>query len=189
MSDSNLKELWQASESQDGPSLDLETIKNQAEQFERRVRRRNALEWVASAFVLAWFGRDALLADTTLLAVGNGMIALAAVGISIYLWLNGRVQVDVNPTLDGVGFVKAQAEAMEKQASLIKMAPVWYVGPFAAGMVVLMAAQFPTGDKSLLGWGLTVGFMAAVLLLIVWFNLRAARAIQSQAQGLRASLD
>jgi hypothetical protein len=189
MSDLDLKKLWQSDEPDDGPTMDLESVKKQAQAFERKIRRRNALEWIASAFVVVFFGTDALDSETTAVAVGNTLIALAAIGISVYLWRKGRVELNVDPTMDAMGFAEAQAGAMEEQARLLAWVPLWYLGPLAVGMVVLMIGRFPTDGRGLVPWALTAGVVAVVFAGVAWLNIRGARKLRTQAGDLRAEID
>ena len=186
MSDLDLKTLWQQGTPEQPPAFDLDAVKARARRFEARVRRRNLLEWLAGSVVFMWFGYEALLANTTPLLVGNAMIALAAVGLSVYLWKNGRVHIDPDASLDVCAYVEAQALTLDKQAKLLAQAPLWYVAPLAVGMAVRMAASMPTGDKSLVPWALVVGFVTLVFSAIVWFNLRGAKKLRREAAELRA---
>ena len=189
MSDLDLKTLWQEEAPEHTPAFDLDAVKARALRFEAQVRRRNLLEWLAGSFVFVWFGYEALLANTPLLIVGNGMIALAAVGLSIYLWRNGRVHVDADASLDACAYVEAQAQTLEKQAQLLAQAPLWYVAPLAAGVAVRMAARIPGGGQSLAPWALAVGFVALVFIGIAWFNIRGAGKLRREAAELRAELN
>ena len=189
MTDLDLKSLWQTSAVDAGPAIDLEAVKSRAEAFDKKIKRRNALEWIASAFVVLWFGHDAWHADSSLLLGGNLMIALAAVGISAYLWRNGRVRQLVDPSHDSRGFLAAHAQALQSQAKLLGQAPLWYLGPLAAGLAVLMVARFPAEGRAMGPWLITTGFIVVVFSVIWWINYRAAAKLRTRADALLASLD
>ena len=186
MSDLDLKALWQQSAPEQAPAFDLAAVKARAERFEARVRRRNRMEWLAGAVVFLWFGYHALVAEAPLLIAGNAVIALSAVGLSLYLWRYGRVRGEVDMSLDACAYVEAQAQTLDAQAKLLAQAPLWYVAPLALGMAVRMAASMPTGEERMLPWMLTLGFVATVFTGVAWLNVRGARALRREAAELRA---
>ena len=63
----------------------------------------------AAAIVVVLFGRDAMESDSILLIVGNVMVVLAAIGVSIYLWRNGRAKLNVDASLDACAYTEARA--------------------------------------------------------------------------------
>jgi len=188
MSDLDLKALWQSQEPAHGPALDLDSVKRKAQTFERKIRQRNILEWVASAFVVVFFGTDALHAETPLLMVGNALVALAGISISISLWRKGRVQPSVDTTMDAVEFAESHAADMEAQARLLARVPIWYLGPFAIGMAVLMAGQYPTDGSAIAPWATTAGLVAITFIGIAWLNHRAARKLRAAAAQVRTEV-
>ena len=186
MSDLNLKTLWQQEEPAPRPGLDLEAIQARAAQLEVRVRRRNRLEWLAGGFVFLWFGAQALMADSPLLLMGHAMIALAAVGLSLYLWRYGQISADTALSLDADAYAEAHAQTLDAQARLMAQAPLWYVAPLAAGMAVRMSATMPPDGENRLPWALTLALVVAVFIWVAWYNLRGARALRQEAAELRA---
>jgi len=185
MSEFDLKALWQHEETNPPLRFDLDAVKRRAQQFEAKVRRRNALEWIAAAFVFVWFGGDALGSETMGLMVGNAIIALAAVGLSFYLWRHGRIQGEADPSLDACAFVAAQAQNLERQAHLLAQAPLWYVSPLALGVLVLHAARIPPGGRALLVWSLVGSFFVLVFAGVTWMNRRGAKRLRAEAARIR----
>ena len=118
MSDFGLRELWQGS-TPEGPSLDPETVKNQAQAFERKIRRRNRVEWTAAALVFGSFCGRAVYADDRVVMVGNVLVALAALFIAVYFWRNGRIELTLDPAADTHSFIESHARAVEAQAQLV----------------------------------------------------------------------
>ena len=189
MNDPDLKALWQSSDEDGELTMSVDEVRSRAERFEAKIKRRNVLEWLASAFVIYFFGTDALEAETTGLLVGNLIMVAAAIGISVYLWRRGQVQLAFDPTQDTRTFVVAHATALEDQARLLSRVPIWYLSPFAVGLMVLMASRFPTGDRSLTPWWGTVAIIMVVYAGIWWLNYRGAHTLRSQAASLLEELD
>ena len=188
MNDLDLKALWQSDTAVQTVAFDLDEIKERAHAFERKIRRRNILEWLACAAVIALFGRDALTGAHTLEVLGNWMTVAAAIGIAAYLFLKGRVSQEVDPALDGQKFLKAHADALRAQARLCATTPLWYLGPLAVGLTLLMTARFPA-EGSMVPWALTLAFVGLTFGGIWVFNLRAARRLRDQAAALDAEMD
>ena len=189
MSELDLKALWQNDTQDTATALDVEEIKHKASRFERKVQRRNRLEWAACVFVSVKFGYDALLAKTAVLLVGNLLIVAAAFSISLYLWRRGRVQLNVDPTTDTRAFAEAHANAMKGQAELLADVPVWYLGPLGLGLVVLIAGMYPTDGRPVWPWFLVVAFAISVFGAVAWYNHREARVLRNKAEALLSDIN
>jgi hypothetical protein len=188
MNDLDLKALWQGAED-DEPPVDFEEMQSRASAFERKVRRRNALEWLASVFVILWFGRDAVYAETSVEMVGNWLVVGATIGVAVYLYLKGRVTVEVDPGQDTRTYVEAHANALDEQSRLLATVPLWYLGPLSVGMGVLMLGRMPIDGRPMGGWLGVVGLVIITFLGIAWLNRRGARTLRDEATSLRAELD
>jgi hypothetical protein len=187
MTERELKDLWngQASDT----TVTLDDVKQRAAKLERQVRRRNLLEWGAAIFVVAFFGLGAWRADTTLELVGNALVVAAALFVSLYLWRNGRIERSEDPNTDTRSFVEAHAATLRQQARLIAAAPLWYVGPFALGLGVLLIDSFRDADLPLAAWLLSAAIELAILIGVALINLRGARQLRRRADDLLSSLD
>ena len=188
MSDLDLKALWQTPEETSAPAFDIEDIQRRAHQFERKIHRRNLAEWAASAFVLVWFGHLAVVAESTLIAVGNAMVALSAVGISVYLFAKGRVDKQVDPAASTQGFLQAHAESIQAQARLLRTVPLWYLGPMGVGLAVLMTGHFQLAGAGDWNFWVAVGVVAVVFAVVAWINHRAAVKLEQKADAILAQL-
>ncbi len=189
MNDLDLKALWQTPPEEERPAIDPEVIESRAADFERTVRRRNALEWVASAIVIVLFGRDAINASTTAELMGNWLVVAAAIGVALYLYLKGRLSVEIDPTSDTRTYVEAHARALDAQARLLASVPLWYLGPLSVGMIVLMVGRMPTDGRPMIVWSVVVSLIVLVFAGIWWLNHRGARKLRDEAAALRAELD
>jgi len=189
MSEFDLKALWQSTEQTERPEVDPEIMKQRAQAFERKVWRRNALEWVAAAFVFIWFGHDAIGSENTVEMVGNTLVAMAAIGIAVYLYLKGRIKTTSDPTSDTQTYMKAHAQILFDQARLLAGVPLWYLGPLSLGMIVLQWGRMPTDGQQMGAWLSVVVLVTAVFLGIAWLNHRGAKKLRHEAQMLLSELD
>ena len=188
MNDLDLKALWQTA-SDDRPPVDIEAVKEQAHRFQRKIRRRNALEWLAAGAVVVLFGRGALGAESFVLQLGHAMIVAAAVGIAVFLWRKGRVDLAFDPTVDTQTFVRAHADALLGQARLLATAPLWYVLPIALGVTLLVGARFPEPGSMMWPWLLSTALNVLILAAVAWVNLRASQKLRAEAEVVLATLE
>ncbi len=189
MSDSDLKALWQSSDEGEELTMSVEEVRSRAQAFEAKIKRRNMLEWAASALVIYLFGTDALDAESTGILVGNLIMVVAAIGISVYLWRKGQVQLHFDPTQDTRTFALAHADALQAQARLLSQVPIWYLGPLALGLTVLMVSRFPSDGRGLTSWIGTTAIIVVVYAGIWWLNHRGAQKLRTQAAELLEELD
>lgn len=189
MSELDLKALWTSDEPAEEFTVDIDALEARAADFERTVRRRNIMEWGAAALVVLWVGYDALGTTQPLQLLGQIIIIFAAVGISIYLYLRGRVTMEIDPSCDTRSYIEEVATSLEAQARLLARAPIWYLAPFAIGLVVQFVGYIPPDGAPTRIWWLVVSMVVATFLAIAWFNLRGARTLRQEALALRSQLD
>ena len=189
MSELDLKALWNAQEPGEELSVDIDVIQARAAEFESKVRRRNILEWMASALLVLWVGYDALGTTDTLQLVGQIIIIFAAIGVSAYLYLRGRVTMEIDPTCDTRSYVEAVASSLDAQAKLLDRVPIWYLAPFAIGLAVQFVGYMPPDGAPTATWWVVVSSVGTVFLVIAWLNLSRARSLRREAVELRSQLD
>ena len=185
MNDVDLKALWQSTEPSPTFQIDLETVKTQAARFDTQIRRRNAMEWLASIFVVFFFGYDAFIATDTLEMLGNLCTAVAAIGIAVYLYLRGQVMGPPDPGMSHQEFRQQQADSLRAQAHLCQTVPIWYLAPLGLGLALLMIARYPSNGPNI-GWGLTAGVVLLVFVGVWIFNLRTANRLKQEASEILA---
>ena len=188
MSELDLKALWNSGERPDEPHIDIAALEARGAGFERATRRRNLMEWGACVVVVFWVGHDALNSANALQLSGRLLVIAAAIGCSIYLYLRGRVMNAVNPEDDTRAFLESTAASLEKQANLLATVPLWYLTPFGIGIMLQLMGTLPPDRFASGTWWGVVTLVIIVFVIIGWFNLRRARALQEEANALRAEL-
>lgn len=177
-----LADLWK---SQETPALvpSLEVIKSKASKFERQIFWRNLREWSVAAVLVPVFVLVAWFLPGVLVKVGAVVLVIACFYISYRLYKHGRANLPTDPTLTSVEFRRAYRGQMLAQVSLLRTAPVWYVGPVAVGYTLMQLGYASngagTGDTL---FSITLGVV--VLGLVAWINLRAANLLKRQADRL-----
>jgi hypothetical protein len=183
MNEQHLKQLWKEQPVAVAPDW-LERVKADARRMNRGVALRNAVEYAASAFVLAGFGFYILAFPHPLMRLGSGLIIAATLFV---VWqLRRRASGARLPTgavaESWVAFRRAQ---LVRQRDALRSVWLWYLAPFVPGMVVfrwgveteLAAGPFAHGLVANLVIGLVFIGVAAV-------NLFGARKLQGRIDEL-----
>ncbi|MEM7781580.1 MAG: hypothetical protein AAF697_14425 [Pseudomonadota bacterium] len=152
-------------------------------QFERKIRRRNALEYLAGGFVGVAFlvsAVAAVAAEEWLFASG---MALSATGVLVLLWgLKRRASNLVRRPEDAcLTHLRWQ---YQRQYDALRAVPLWYIGPLVPGMTLFYFAVLAESAEHL-GWSAAVeelarpaGTTIAVFVGVALLNLWAARGLK-----------
>ena len=146
------------------------------------------LEWLAAGVLMVWCGTELMSATLGLVAVGNAIIVLGALGIAIYLWRNGQIDQSPDPGLDSRAFIECQIDTLHQQSKLLRMVPYWYVGPLALGALVRMIGGAVEEGKFGAAWGVTLVIVLAAFIGVVIINLRSG-CPQQEAEALQKELN
>lgn len=186
--------LWTA-QAQDARGLSQEELARRSRLLQRRVLRRDLIEYAAGLFVMVAFGWMAVVIPFWSMRVA---CAITVLGTGIVMWnLWRRRPRDDAAALaqDAHAYYRAQLVA---QRDALGSVASWYIGPTLPGMILFVAA---VGHKSVQVMPLAAALApialvtvssAAVLWLVLWLNRRAARTLDQQIVALdaeRASTD
>ena len=196
--DRDLQKLWQ-SQTPSGPAISLDEIRQKAQRFERKVARRNLREYVAAAVVVAgfgvvmWvvpvarFGVVMWVVPSATVRVGAGLLIAAAIAVAymLHLWGTATTLPSDLALRSALEFHRAQ---LERQRDLLRSVWLWYLLPFAPGLLVLLiglALAHPDRGWRIIPLSLVmIVFMAGVYEL----NRRAAARIQRRIDRLKENL-
>ena len=160
-----------------------------ATKFERRIRRRNLMEYVAGAIVIVGAGASSIAAGIK----GDWGIALAmaltAIGAIVVLWGLFRRATNLERRPEDPCRMHLRRQ-YQRQYDALRDVPLWYIGPLIPGVLTLYAA-IVTGAAEQIGViealkgaagpaVLTFGILAAVALL----NWLGARSLKREIQSL-----
>lgn len=184
-----LRHAWQTSAA-DAPLPSLDEVRAGADRFHRIVRRRNAIEYAASALVVLIFGAMALFAPAIATRIGS---ALVVAGVLTAAWqLRRRASAVAPPDAEGALPILAhqRAQLVRQRDALAKIGR-WYLGPLVPGMIaILFAPVFTHGPAALLAMnaGHIIGVTAFALVFggTWWLNRRTARMLQRAIDDLDA---
>ncbi|MBB4631223.1 hypothetical protein [Sphingosinicella soli] len=186
MTDRNgLSALWTAQTVQPR-ALPPEDIHRRHTALERRVRRRNLIEYMTAAMMIVAVAGLVLL-DVRLGAFGAGTIGLILLGIGggvvvrqLHRRTGGGSAIDgARPSID------AYRDSLRRERDALASVARWYIGPMLPGMVTIYASAFlnaPPGGRLLV-----IGLAAATAIAMAWvirINRRGAEAIADELENI-----
>jgi hypothetical protein len=159
--DDDLMAYWQQPVADDpDPRSQARRLASQITRFDRQILRRNLLEYLAGAVVVAWASYHALQGSRQALAVIAGVSFVLA-----YLWRAHRRLPIPDPAADGRTYRDALLQRFERQIRLLRRVRYWYLPPLYLPAVWQAAEAWPrspwaaviilvvvTGLFALIGW-------------------------------------
>lgn len=179
----DLRSLWQTMPT--APiTLSVEELRTRATAFERKVRRRNLVEYVATAFVVVIFGWYATfpIPATPLWPIANLMIIA---GVLVVAWNLHRLARASKPPpgADAASLVDFQRAEYVRQRNALKSVWLWYIGPIIPGLIVwFIAASVGMPGLTPMRAAIALGGAALIAMLvfsvIILLNLLGAARLQ-----------
>lgn len=189
----NMCDLWQ---SQPGERLRLspEDLQRRMSKFERTIARRNLLEYVAAAFVIAIFVYYAWMFPTLLLRLGCGLLIVGT--LYVVYQLHRRASARPVPADFGLrSCADFQRAELERQREALRSVWSWYLMPFLPGMFVFLFGlyEFVRRIAQAAGRpfhaGIAVGALGFVVLCVLAVFVGIWRLNQWAADKLQAQID
>ena len=180
----DLERLWQ---SQDVPKTEknMQLLMTEATKFQSTIKRRNAGEYLAGAFVAVFFGLIALGDDPILVRAGALLLVVGTGVVMANIRLRGHA-ADQAPPVSGptAALVDWHRRELQRQLVLLRNVPLWYVGPFLPGVVLFLLGAIVANPE---GWPMFLVALAVVVSItagILWFNRRGAAKLEGQIRDL-----
>ncbi len=180
----DLQSLWQSMPTTP-VAITVEEMRARAGKFERRIRRRNMIEYVAAAFVIVMFGWYATLpvAPAPLWPIANIAIIL---GTLVVVWNLHRVgRASATPASAEFGaLLDFHRAELVRQRDALRTVWLWYLMPFVPGMTLWFAALwFATPDaQQTASWSMglltSAAVSVAIFVFIIALNLVGAARLQ-----------
>jgi hypothetical protein len=181
------QKLWQSQATEHTP-MTLAEIHQKARAFQARIRRRNIVEYVACAVVIAGYAPVLLHRGSWMMQLGAAWIMAA--GVFIAWQLHRRASGKAVPDA-GEAVVDFHRRELIRQRDSARAVGVWYLAPVAPGVVLLIAGRWFQLHASHRPLALDhvivvlVGMIAALVFVVIWLlNQRAADRLQRQIEEL-----
>ena len=164
-------------------TVDIAALRQQSLDFNQSLTRRNHVEAVAGAIVIALFGANLFNASTLLESLACGLIIAGALFVVGFMYTRGKAPA-VEPAVSTREFLDQRRHELKYQARLLRWVPVWYIGPLMPGFSLLIADAWlsaPTTSTFLVSFLLPIG---TVLALVIGLNVIASRRLEREASEL-----
>lgn len=180
----DLQSLWQSMPTPVAP-ITVDDMRARASTFERKVKRRNLIEYVAAGFVIVAFGWYATLplAATALWPVANIAIVIGAL---VVVWNLHRIgHAATTPTSAEFGtLLDFHRAELVRQRDALRTVWLWYIAPFLPGLALWFTALWIGTPDALKTptWAMALGgsalFAALICGAIIVLNLIGAARLQ-----------
>lgn len=134
----DLQTLWKAQPTEHAP-MSLADIHQAALTFERKVRRRNLIEYVATALVVLAFMSVLFKSASWMMQAGAALVIVAALWVARHMHKTASARAA--PEADAAIFDFHRQELI-RQRDALRSVGRWYLGPFVPGMVLMMAGRW-----------------------------------------------
>jgi len=178
MTEPDLKQLWRSQETQDTVTLD--NIRVKAGAFQKRVRRRNLIEYLAAAIVVPVFGFYVYALPGWMIKTGSALTVLAVLYIVWRLHRSGSAERV--PDAGAVSLLDFHRRALVRQRDMIRSAWRWYILPTVPGMALMMLGrwyQFHAAGRSIV-WDHQIIVLAAIVAVLVFAIIALVQVIGAQ---------
>jgi hypothetical protein len=171
-------------------AVSAEEMRAKAHSFQAKIRRRNRVEYIATAFVVVVFGWYATRPSpaTLLWPIANVMVIVGILVVALNLHLRARA-VAPPSAASATSLIDFQRAELVRQRDALKSVWLWYIGPVVPGVIVWFIAagmgtlaKYPDrGLTPLIGAGVVVALVFVILILL---NLLGAARLQRQIDAL-----
>jgi Flp pilus assembly protein TadB len=179
----DIKALWREQKTEGHP-MSLAQI--HARGFQSRIRRRNLVEYVASAIVVAAFSGYVVFLPSPILKLASAMIVVGTLLVVWQLHKRGSAR-SLPPGASGQSSLAFHRAELVRQRDALRTVWLWYLMPFAPGMVLFNAGLLLHQPGPPLTQRLPVPVVGAAVFLGIWLlNRRGAKRLQREIDDLDA---
>lgn len=179
--DLTLRGLWQGGNDSFAP-LPIEEIKRRAGRLGDVVRRRNRIEYIAAAIVVAGFALYTVILPGVLLKVGS---LLTIAGALFVAWQLARRTSHPDPAAEAADILSHYRDRLVREEHMLARVGLWYLAPMLPGLIVFTAGQGAAwGFAKPLGFAAFVALTLLVFVGVWWLDRRAAAMLRTQIDRL-----
>jgi hypothetical protein len=169
--------------------MSLDEIRKKAQKYQRKIVRRNAIEYAAAALVVVFFGHTVWHVQDVFIRVGAGLCIAGMLYMASQLHKRGSAR-SVPGDMALTTCLDFHRRELKRQRDLLRSSWSWYLGPMIPGMVVIMLGAVLANPGHLRHPRLFVvayaGLCALVFLWVRELHKRCVRRMQRQIDELDA---
>jgi hypothetical protein len=191
----DIRTLWRSLPTEP-VTITVEEMRARVRKFERRIRRRNMIEYAACTAVVAIFLWYATFSEPTspLWPAANILVALGAAFAGLNLYRRGRAAraPEASSVASLVDFHRAE---LLRQRDALTSLWAWYVLPFVPGMTLWFIAAWmarPPERSDLaaaIGLGAVIAIVVGMSVGVILLNLLGAAHLQRKIEDLARYTD
>ena len=178
--DDPLKAAW-LSQPVELTQMTATDLTNLASSFERKIRRRNRIEYAAGAILISLMAAAALFGHFSWML--RAASALSIPGVAVVLWqLHRRGSPGRTPTGGSAeSLIAFQRAELVRQRDAVRSVPLWYLLPLVPGFLMVGVARWMGNpvrgrsvaeDHAVIVAGMIIGLL--ILVIVGLFNLLGA---------------
>jgi hypothetical protein len=177
------RNIWQTQEVEE-MRFSVEELRAKADKFQRRIWRRNLREYLAALFVIVFFAATYWNTHQVVPRIAFAWIIAWSVFYIWYMWRWGSA-TPVPANMGNAACVGFYRNELARQRDLLRSVWRWVVLPIVPGLALLAIWKFVSARPEKLwqevGWLL---FEIALLAIVAWLNVRAARRLDRRISEL-----
>ena len=165
----DIRNVWQNQPVENKP-MPLEEIRRKAQQFEKRIQRRNLREYVAGAAGIVIFTVYLFIFPNPVARTGSALVIAGMLCVLLQIYKRatpGTLPADLALT----AALQFHRRELVRQRDLLRTVWLWYIGPFVPGIVVFGMGVSPRHGAGSLWNAVPV---LCVFGGVMWANHRAA---------------
>jgi len=168
---------------------DPEMMANRATAFERKIRRRNIIEYVTGILLAGTFGWVGwlTLAEGELFVALGCLVMIAGVGAVMYKLHTVASNEVRSPEVDCRMHMRSQLVRQQRALSTVDR---WYIGPLVPGVITCLAAMAEYSARTI-GWPaalagtvMPIVIAGGTFVAVSWLNRKAAKTLTKRINEL-----
>jgi hypothetical protein len=178
----NPLDLW-LSQTEEETKMSLEEIRQKAQAFQQKIRRRNIREYISIVFGTIPYCGVTWYLDHPVIRVG-AVLTLIGMYYSVYqIYRDGSAQ-EVPADGECLGFHRRE---LTKQRDMLRRVGPCHIGPIIPGMLLFYAGAWLSkvdDQRSAIIMSISGLLALSVFAFVYWLNVRAATKLQHELDAL-----
>lgn len=182
MNDNDIKKLWKKQPTETS-KLTVAQLHRRAKNFQRKIKIRNSIEYIAGLIVIFAFARYIVIFPYVVVQLGSAMSILATLFVLYQLHRRGSARWLPTESY-GRPYIEFMHAQLSRQRDALNSVWLWYLAPFLPGMVVF---RWGVETEAALSAHFATGWLANIAIGAVFFGIAVLN--RFSAKGLQKKID